>query len=448
MSARRVQPVDEVTCRLEVDGRTLRTFHCTPERYAELALGWLIGEGTIDPAAAAAARLVLRWDEQDAVVRFATDPAASRPDPSPPDPSPPQDGAAIATVIPPTDFTHHFRELYARAERYHQAGGIHAAAVFEGDRLIAHAEDVGRHNAVDKAIGQAALAAAAGEPRGLVVTARVSGEMARKATRARMAWVASRSVPTTLALAVAGRAGMSIVARAPSAEARVFVPERRPLGVILAGGRNRRFDGRPKALERVDGRRIVDRVTDALRPLCADVVMIANDAGTYADVDLPMRPDARTGAGPVGGVREALAWARERGLPGALVVACDMPFVPVALLDALWRASAGADGAVPESGGPRGVEPLCAAYRVSCLDAIERALERDDLRVIGFFSDADVRRLSADEIAACGDAGRIFFNVNTADELARARAMRDGPADGGAVGGGTAGDGAAIEART
>ncbi|MGH7445399.1 MAG: formate dehydrogenase accessory sulfurtransferase FdhD, partial [Longimicrobiales bacterium] len=59
---------------------------------------------------------------------------------------------------------------------------------------------------------------------GLVLSARVSGEIARKATAAGVAWIATRSVPTTLALDIAQSAGIAIVARAPSRDAFVWHP--------------------------------------------------------------------------------------------------------------------------------------------------------------------------------------------------------------------------------
>ena len=416
---RRVAPVDEVVCRLEADARALHTFHCTPERYVDLAAGWLIGNGLMEPDKAPASRLSMHWTEGGAVV-YVDSIAGGWSDHDIERPA--ETRAAPDRVAPPADLPEAFREMYARAHRYHETGGIHAAAVVSADGVIGFAEDVGRHNAVDKAIGQAARAGHDLSRAGLVTSARVSGEMARKAANAGLGWIASRSVPTTLALSIAGRAGVTIVARAASSEARVFDPGLRPLGVVLAGGRNVRF-GAPKALQTVGGRRIVDRAIDALRPISADVVMIANDADMYGGVALEKRPDSAQGAGPVGGLREALLWARERGLPGALVVACDMPFVPATLLDALWRASEGADGAVAQSGGPRGVEPLCAAYRTTCLEAIDRAIERNDLRVVGFFEHADIRHMPADEVAAHGDPSLVFFNVNTPAELEWARGL-------------------------
>ena len=422
MSERRIAPVDEVVCRLEADARALHVFNCTPERYVDLAVGWLIGVGLMESDKAAASRLSMHWGESGPVV-YVDSVAGGWSDH---DITRPIEERAASKLAPPIDdLPDAFRQMYARARRYHDTGGIHAAAIFCPDGMVGFAEDVGRHNAVDKAIGEAARAGRVLAECGLVTSARVSGEMARKAGNAGLGWIASRSIPTTLALACAGRAGVTIVARAASADARVFDPSQRPLGVVMAGGRNTRFGGAPKALETVSGRRIVDRVIAALRPVSADVVMIANEPTTYESVQLEKRPDSHEGAGPVGGLREALLWARERGLAGVLVVACDMPFVPTTLLDALWRASEQRDGAVAESDGPRGVEPLCAAYRTSCLDAIERAIARDDLRVVGFFDDADIQRLTPDEVAAHGDPGIVFYNVNTPAELEWARGLAD-----------------------
>jgi FdhD protein len=81
---------------------------------------------------------------------------------------------------------------------------------------------VGRHNGADKAIGGALLAGSALRGLGLMTSARISGEIAEKAARAGLAWVASRSVPTTMAVEIASAAGIPLIARAAARDARVF----------------------------------------------------------------------------------------------------------------------------------------------------------------------------------------------------------------------------------
>ncbi|HEX9106422.1 MAG TPA: formate dehydrogenase accessory sulfurtransferase FdhD, partial [Longimicrobiales bacterium] len=127
-----------------------------------------------------------------------------------------------APVPPLSAFAPLFRQLFASAEQYEQSGGLHSAALCDGARLLHTVEEVGRHNAVDKAIGLGLLAGDDLSRLGLLLSARVSGAMAAKAARAGLAWVASRSVPTTMAVAVAETSGLPIVARAAGKEPYVY----------------------------------------------------------------------------------------------------------------------------------------------------------------------------------------------------------------------------------
>jgi len=112
-----------------------------------------------------------------------------------------------------------FKALFAKGERYKDTGGIHAAALVDAasQELVAHAEDIGRHNAVDKSLGAALLARRPVQGMGLLVTGRISAELAFKAARAGLAYVATPSVPSTLAVEIARRSGMILVGRAVSA---------------------------------------------------------------------------------------------------------------------------------------------------------------------------------------------------------------------------------------
>jgi len=194
----------------------------------------------------------------------------------------------------------------------------------------------------------------------------------------------------------------------------------RCVGVILAGGGARRYGGRPKGLEVVDGVRILDRVAAALRDVCDELLLVSNDEDAAGWLPgTRMERDVRTGEGALGGLHAALAHAHGDAV---LVVAWDMPFVPAGLLRALRAlGEAGADAAVAESEtSGRGVEPLCAWYGPRCLAAIERRLDAGDRRVVGFFDDVQVARLSAADVAQWGDARRIFWNVNSPDDLSNA----------------------------
>jgi molybdopterin-guanine dinucleotide biosynthesis protein A len=189
-------------------------------------------------------------------------------------------------------------------------------------------------------------------------------------------------------------------------------------GAILAGGGATRFGGKPKGLELVGGERILDRLARTLETaLGAPPLLVANapDAAEWRP-DLRIVSDVRPGFGALGGIYTAVIEA-----PAPVVcVAWDMPFVSESLVRALAESLDGADAVLPQSDGRRGVEPLCAAYGSACGEAIAASLAEDDLRAIGFHRRIRVGILPLDQVRALADPDLLFFNVNTADDLARA----------------------------
>ncbi|MBX3132226.1 MAG: molybdenum cofactor guanylyltransferase [Gemmatimonadaceae bacterium] len=189
--------------------------------------------------------------------------------------------------------------------------------------------------------------------------------------------------------------------------------------MILAGGAASRFGGAPKGLERVEGRRIIDRVASALREVTDELLLVANADGAAEWIPgLRTVADLRQGLGALGGLHAALAQADD----DILLVAWDMPFVSAALLGEMRRLGEDGDEAVdvviPESDGSRrGVEPLCAWYSQRCLNAVSQTLDAGDLRVIGFHEQVRVRRLPVTRVRDFGDPLRLFSNVNTPDDL-------------------------------
>ena len=212
-----------------------------------------------------------------------------------------------------------------------------------------------------------------------------------------------------------------------------------PFGAVLAGGQSTRY-GAPKALVTVGGRRIIDRVIDALRQVTPDLILSANEPGRFDDLALPTYPDERPDLGPLGGIYTTLRRAREAGRPGILAVACDMPFPSVELLSVLRREAFGApdemaedaststkpwgpDIVLPASRGPRGVEPLFAAYSVACIPAIDAALADGDRRMIGFHERVAVHTIPLAEVDGLVDPERAFLNVNSPADRERAEAL-------------------------
>lgn len=102
-------------------------------------------------------------------------------------------------------------EMASRQKLFQQTGGAHAAAVFSGaGEIIAFAEDIGRHNALDKAIGKCILEGVGLKSRGVLLSGRVSLEMMTKAARAGIELVAAVSAPSSLAVEVAERCRVTL----------------------------------------------------------------------------------------------------------------------------------------------------------------------------------------------------------------------------------------------
>jgi molybdopterin-guanine dinucleotide biosynthesis protein A len=191
-----------------------------------------------------------------------------------------------------------------------------------------------------------------------------------------------------------------------------------PTGAILAGGLALRFGGKPKGLEEVGGVRMLDRAVAAMiEAFGPPPLLIANAPGAAEwHPGLEIRPDRIAGAGTLGGLHAALLAAA-----GPVVcVAWDMPFVPAGLLRLIASRMAGFDAVLPASPGPRGLEPLCAGYGSGCIGPIEAAIARGDLRAVGFHADVRLQVLDPASTRPFGDPARLFFNVNTPEDLARA----------------------------
>lgn len=194
--------------------------------------------------------------------------------------------------------------------------------------------------------------------------------------------------------------------------------ERYCSGAVLAGGANARFRGAPKGLSVVDGRRVVDRVLDALAGVVDERFLITNDAAIRGAVDVVVYGDERAERGSLVGLHSALTHCRA----AALVVAWDMPFVSAALLEHLRTVGERAKAAAIPLG-PSGPEPLCAYYPRTALANVERQLAAGDLRLTHF-----VATLTSAVLVPPGDVARfgppdvLFANVNTPADLAAVRA--------------------------
>ena len=190
---------------------------------------------------------------------------------------------------------------------------------------------------------------------------------------------------------------------------------------ILAGGRARRLGGVNKALlalaARPNGPSLLDRQLEMLSKVVDRTVIIANDAEAFRDSGVPVIADLHPDAGALGGLHTAVHAA---GTDRILVMACDMPFVSEKLLRYVVEAGASADIAIPRT--TRGYEPLCATYSRRSADPLRRLVETRQFRLSEVASIADlvIREIGSGELERFGFEDRLFFNINTPDDFARA----------------------------
>jgi molybdopterin-guanine dinucleotide biosynthesis protein A len=190
---------------------------------------------------------------------------------------------------------------------------------------------------------------------------------------------------------------------------------------ILAGGAASRYGGRAKGLERVGGERIIDLLVGRLKAVTGNrptLIANAEDAGGWVP-GLDVVADPRPDCGSLGGLYAAVT----AGEGPVLVVAWDMPFVPIKLLEALINGAADYDVFLPESTGRRGVEPLCAVYGPACAGPMAERLDDEDYQALGFHDAVQVGRLPLDTVRTFGDPETVFFNVNTPADLTRAEEL-------------------------
>jgi FdhD protein len=233
--APQLDAVEEAPVWPEVNGAPAITWMCTPDQLDELVIGWLFGEGYIDSMRDIArmrpcARELGFWVDIDAARVAAVDSSERRRILASGCGSVTQFLGSMADV--PRRSTRAaepntpqlralFKEMFGKGTHYKETGGIHAAALTDGTSLLYHAEDIGRHNAVDKVLGAAIQAGKRPDDLMLLVTGRISGELAYKAARANISVVATPSVPSSIAVEIARASGMMLIGRAVSGQPQI-----------------------------------------------------------------------------------------------------------------------------------------------------------------------------------------------------------------------------------
>ena len=220
-----------------VNGKELATFMCSPQDPEELALGFLRSEGFIDSIADVDLITTSRhqtcvdvWLKQNKrfeapkrrIITSGCGGGVTFDDLS-------QKVAPLDSevVFQPDQIFAMMRQLNQAATLYRQVRGVHTSALSDGQRLLTVAEDVGRHNTIDRLWGQAMQQGIETRDRLIITTGRVSSEMLNKAAKMGAPVVASRTSPTSLSVELARAWNITLLGYVRPPRMRVYTARHR-----------------------------------------------------------------------------------------------------------------------------------------------------------------------------------------------------------------------------
>lgn len=225
----------ELPVSLSVNGQGWITFMCTPTDLEALAVGFLFNEGILKKKEQI--DLVQVCPQGDNVDVWLNHPVEA-----------PQQwrrttgctGGATAVILEqmqlhlnnglllmPVTVNRLVEALTNAQDLYRRVGGVHTSILSDGDHVIASAEDVGRHNTLDKIAGHCLLDDLQPERRILVTTGRISSEMIQKAARMGASVVISRTSASSLSVTLAEKWGLTLVGYAKRDQFTIYThPER------------------------------------------------------------------------------------------------------------------------------------------------------------------------------------------------------------------------------
>lgn len=176
--------------------------------------------------------------------------------------------------------------------------------------------------------------------------------------------------------------------------------------------------GKNKSFELLDGKPLIEIVLEKISNIFErKPVIITNHMEEYDYLGCEMVSDLIKDKGPLSGIHTALLHSPT---PYVFIVACDMPFIARFFIEYMAKRLGQEDVLIPHNG--ENVEPLHAIYSKQCLPAIEMHLHEEHRCVQTFFQDVTINYIAQSEMAELHLPDYYFLNVNTAADLAQAKA--------------------------
>ncbi len=228
--------IEEGLVCISVNGQELATFMCTPQRLEELAVGFLRSEGFIHTLAdievlhvSASNTCVDIWlrdlnftPPKRQIITSGCGGGVTFDDLS-------QRHSPLNTTmtVTPPQIAKLMQKLHLAAELYNEVRGSHTSALSDGHDLMLVAQDVGRHNTIDRLWGQALQQGINTEGRILLASGRISSEMLNKAAKMKIPVIISRTSPTSLSVELGRAWNITVIGYAQGNSFRVYsAPER------------------------------------------------------------------------------------------------------------------------------------------------------------------------------------------------------------------------------
>jgi molybdopterin-guanine dinucleotide biosynthesis protein A len=190
--------------------------------------------------------------------------------------------------------------------------------------------------------------------------------------------------------------------------------------VILAGGQSRRFGGGDKFLKDLNGKPLLDRVIERIKPQVDHLIINANNKNiSLSSYGLPIVADTIQGyAGPLAGILTGLEWIREHASECKWLGSfpSDAPFVPLDCVRKMHECAVENDAEVvcAVSGGR--THPVCALWRVELAEDLRNAMIEENMRKIDLWTS----RYKISELEFSNQPYDPFFNVNRPEDLTQA----------------------------
>jgi FdhD protein len=231
------ETIVETPVAVTVNGKVWLTFMCTPVESEAMAVGFLYNESVInDFDEVVDVRVCEHGDNVDVWLKHDVEqPSSWRRTSGCSGGMTAVDSLAKTDVtfsqlgpkLPPDKIGDLVEQLFESQTLYRETGGVHTSALSDGQRILLSAEDIGRHNTLDKIAGLCLMNQIWPETRILITTGRISSEMLQKAARLRSTILISRTSPSSLSIEMAEKYGITLIGYARRHRFNVYsCPER------------------------------------------------------------------------------------------------------------------------------------------------------------------------------------------------------------------------------